>query len=108
MDGISVLPTLLGKEQPPKEFLYWEFYSPFHQAVRMGKWKGIRTGLNEPIHLFDLSRDVMEKDDLAPQHVHVVEKMLDIMEQQHEDSPYWPTETKSTEARDHKLYLEQN
>jgi len=54
IDGISVLPTLLGQSQKPHEFLYWEFYSPFQQAVRIENWKGIRVGTSEPIHLYDL------------------------------------------------------
>ena len=43
IDGISFKQALLGKEQKPHDFLYWEFPSyNGQQAVRMGKWKGIR------------------------------------------------------------------
>jgi arylsulfatase len=49
IDGISFLPTLLGKEnQEEHEYLYWEFpESGGQQAVRMGKWKGIRKNIKQ-------------------------------------------------------------
>ena len=59
------MPTLLGKKQKPHDFLYWEIHSPFHQAVRMGTWKGIRFGTDEPLELYDLSRDPGEKNNIA-------------------------------------------
>lgn len=92
-DGISVLPTLVGNEdqQETHDFLYWEFYNPFHQAVRIGDWKGIRLGTAEPIHLFNLKTDMREENNLAAQHPEVVRHMEVIMEQEHEPSPYWPT-----------------
>ncbi|MEK7993007.1 MAG: arylsulfatase, partial [Planctomycetota bacterium] len=47
IDGISVAPALMGKPQNPERPLYWESYESggFHQAVRMGRWKGVRHGL---------------------------------------------------------------
>ena len=43
IDGQSVLPTLLGKQQKPHEFFYWEFHEKgSKQAVRMGDWKAVR------------------------------------------------------------------
>ncbi len=41
-DGISFLPTLLGKDDQQKkhDYLYWEFYEQgSKQALRAGKWK---------------------------------------------------------------------
>ncbi len=90
-DGISVLPTLLGKKQMPHEFLYWEFYSPFQQAVRINNWKGIRLGTQEPIHLFDLNKDLMEVRDLASKYPEIVQKMTEIMENEHHPNPFWPS-----------------
>ena len=43
-DGISMLPTLLGKNlfQKKHEYLYWELYEGRpNSAVRYGKWKGV-------------------------------------------------------------------
>ena len=56
-DGISILPTLLGKPQKIKhDFIYFEIYEgPFQQSVRVGDWKGYRRGLKDPVELYDLS-----------------------------------------------------
>ncbi len=91
VDGISVLPTLLGQQQEPHPFLYWEFYNPFQQAVRMDHWKGIRLGTEANIHLFDLRTDVEELKNLAHQHPEIVAKMQQIMKEAHQPHPYWPT-----------------
>lgn len=91
LDGQSVLPTLLGKTQEPPEFLYWEFYSPFQQAVRIGDWKGIRLGTEEPIHLFDLKNDPRELKDLAAEQPSIVKQIETIMTEAHTPNPYWPT-----------------
>ena len=86
-DGISFLPTLLGKKQPEHEFLYWEFpeYNG-QQAVRMGKWKGIRKNMNNgslKIALFDLEKDRQEESDLAEQYPEIVAQIEKIMLEQH-------------------------
>ena len=94
-DGISVMPSLLGKDQQSDRHLYWEYYRPFQQAVRLGKWKGIRLGTEEPLHLFDLSSDEEEKHDLAKQHPDIVNRIEGIMAKEHIDSPYWPTVQKA-------------
>jgi len=96
MDGFSVLPTLLGETQKPHDFLYWEFYSPFQQAVRMDNWKGIRLGTEEAIHLYDLSKDLKERNNLARTHPKIVEKIASIMELEHQVNPYWPTVSKAS------------
>ena len=50
LDGLSLVPTLLGKpgEQKRHEYLYWEAAGPrqavVQQAVRWGDWKAIRGG----------------------------------------------------------------
>jgi len=80
-DGISIAPTLLGKgEQVQHEYLLWEYPEKGgQQAIRMGKWKGIRTNLkknpNAPIQLFDLSKDINETRDLASKYPEVVAKI---------------------------------
>ncbi len=89
-DGVSIVPTLLGAPQPAKEYLYWEYYSPFQQAVRVGQWKGIRLGIHDPLHLYDLRSDLQEKVDLADKHPQMVQKMEEIMTAQHEDTRFWP------------------
>ncbi|HHF42589.1 MAG TPA: hypothetical protein ENL38_02595 [Candidatus Aminicenantes bacterium] len=95
-DGISVVPTLLGRpdQQKHHEYLYWEFNMGKQQAVRMGKWKGIRFGgIKEPIELYDLSQDIGEKNNLANDHPEIIEQMDEIMRKARENSEYtafWP------------------
>ena len=84
IDGISMMPTLLGKgRQRQHEWLYFEFHGRKSQAVRLGDWKGIRTGLaknpNAPIELYDLSSDVAESTDIAGLQPDVVARISDIM-----------------------------
>ena len=89
-DGLSFLPTLLGKNQKEHKFLYWEFpeYNG-QQAVRMGKWKGIRKNMQEGnmgIELYNLEQDAKESNDLAGQYPKVVKKIEKIMLQEHQTS----------------------
>ncbi len=75
-NGISFLPTLLGKNRQQKkhDYLYWEFYEQgSKQAVRMGKWKAVRRPmLTGPIEIYDLSKDIAEENDLAEQYPELV------------------------------------
>jgi arylsulfatase A-like enzyme len=90
LDGISVLPTLKGNKQKDRDHLYWEYYSPFQQAVRMGDWKGIRFGTKEEIELYDLSKDWSESQNIALDHPKVVKEMNKIMNTSRSESPFWP------------------
>ena len=84
-DGLSLTPTLLGSGQPKEhEYLYWEYHAyGGKQAVRMGKWKGLRNKVKEvkdaPVELFDLEADPSEKNDLAAANPEMVKKVLGIM-----------------------------
>ncbi len=82
-NGISFLPTLLGKKRQQKlhEFLYWEFYEQgSKQAIRMGKWKAVRRPmLTGPIEIYDLSNDIGEENDVSksnPELVSTFEKLF--------------------------------
>jgi len=95
IDGISLLPTLLGhpEKQKKHEFLYWEFAAyGGQQAVRMGDWKGIRQKLllrKNPhlnIELYNLKTDIGETTDVAQDHPEIVDKIKRIMIEQHVNS----------------------
>ncbi|MEN8152668.1 MAG: arylsulfatase [Acidobacteriota bacterium] len=88
IDGISFLPALLEKGiQKKHKFLYWEFPSyNGQQAVRMGKWKGLRKNIfkgNLKIQLFDLSRDPSELNDVSKEYPEIVKEITDIMKKEH-------------------------
>jgi arylsulfatase A-like enzyme len=101
VDGISFAPTLLGKAQDARPFLYRE--SPGYggqQAVRVGDWKLVRQQLNpgpkvkNPApptrELYDLASDPSEAKDVAAQNREVVEKLSKIAKEQHMDSKLFP------------------
>ena len=83
IDGISFLPTLLGRPQREHEYLYWEYPSGGgKRAVRMGKWKAVQLGTRNPdasIQLFNLAEDLAEKHDVAGQHPDVVQRMAAVL-----------------------------
>ena len=75
IDGISVAATLLAQgTQKRHEYLFWH---SGQYAVRMGKWKGI--GKPPKVRLYDLEKDIGEKNDLAAQHPEIAKKLSDIM-----------------------------
>ena len=74
-------------DQMKHSYLYWEFMDiEGQQAVRMGKWKGLRNGLkrgNMKIELYDLETDSCEQRDVAPKHPEIVKKIGEIMKKEH-------------------------
>jgi arylsulfatase A-like enzyme len=90
IDGLSIVPTLMGKDQRPHEYLYWEFYERgFDQAIRMGDWKGIRNGLGEPLQLYNLKADLQEKNDVAARFGDIVAELEAKMKSCRADSDKW-------------------
>lgn len=94
IDGISVVPALFGRKLPhPHKYLYWDYghcRDRYDQAVRLGKWKGIREGQGNPIQLYDLSQDIGEEHDLARSHPDIVSQIQQIMEEAVVPSPRYP------------------
>ncbi|UCF38198.1 MAG: arylsulfatase [Acidobacteriota bacterium] len=91
-DGISFLPTLLGKDdQASHPFLYWEFYERGSaQAVRSGKWKAIRKPLfSGEVELYDLDTDLGENQDVSTQNPEVARQLVEFMSQAHTPSELW-------------------
>jgi arylsulfatase A-like enzyme len=90
LDGISVVPTLLGREQKPHEYLYWEFFERgFDQAIRVGDWKGVRNGLDAPLQLYNLKTDVGENSNVAEKKADVVARLEAMMKAARTDSERW-------------------
>jgi len=91
IDGISMVPALLGRKQPDHEFLYWEFHErSFKQAVRMGHWKAVSLGPDKPLELYDLSGDIGEKTNVAKDHPDIVAKIEVYLKGARTASKHWP------------------
>jgi len=101
LDGLSFAPTLLGKRQKERPFLYRE--SPGYagqQCVRVGDWKAIRQKLNpgprsreKPVvktELYNLKDDPFETTDVADKNPGILSRLEKILEAQHVASSLWP------------------
>jgi len=96
LDGISMLPTLLGRldQQKQHDYLYWEFYERGgKRAVRLGKWKAIQRNLHKdadsPILLYDVEADPAEQHDLAADHPEVIAQVRAAFAEAHEPTDTW-------------------
>ncbi len=91
-DGVSLLPTLLGQPKTNShDFLYWEFHERgFQQAVRMGDWKAVRLGADQPLELYNLKTDLGEKQNVADQNPKVIAQIEKYLKTARTDSPDWP------------------
>ena len=93
LDGIDVSPVLLDSGvAPARNHLYWEYHPGGGiQAVRMGRWKGVRTGLkqnsNALVQLYDLEEDPTESVDVAKENPDIAAQILEIMKKEHRPSP---------------------
>jgi arylsulfatase A-like enzyme len=91
IDGISFLPTLLGRAQKKHEYLYWEFHERgFHQAIRQGDWKAVRLGPDKPVELYDLKSDLGETKNVAGSNGAVVSRMEELFRAARTESREWP------------------
>ena len=90
IDGISFLPELLGRDSRQKkhEYLYWEFQGK--QAVRYGDWKAVKQGAGKPLELYDLARDMGEKENVAELHPEVVSAIEEILGTARTESALFP------------------
>lgn len=97
IDGISILPTLLGEmeKQQKHDFLYWEYKE--EQAVRMGNWYGYKNkkGLLE---IYDLVKNPMQDKDLSGEFPEIAMKIDEIMKTEHTPSDVWPSPGETDEA----------
>ncbi|MGN6493871.1 MAG: arylsulfatase [Agriterribacter sp.] len=87
-DGISFLPTLLGKndKQQKHPYLYFEFPERSGQvALRIGDWKLVKSNMkkdrNAPWELYDLLKDKAEANNIASQHPELVKKAEQLLQQ---------------------------
>jgi len=90
LDGISIVPTLLGKEQQPHEYLYFTWdpeqgpRGPGY-AVTQGDWKGVVHSCadgealapsgDDAMELYNLEADPQEASDVASQHPDIAQRL---------------------------------
>lgn len=89
IDGVSYLPSLLGQsaDQKKHEYLYCASQEGATSVgVRYGNWKLVRYGRGTKIgpqpadwRLYDLSQDIGENNNIAEQHMDVVETILALL-----------------------------
>jgi arylsulfatase A-like enzyme len=93
IDGVTVLPTLLGEKQNLSDrFLYWEYPGGgLRQAVRWRNWKAVRLAPGRKLELYDLAGDLSEKQNVADQHPEAVARIEAYLKTARTESPNWPT-----------------
>lgn len=94
-DGISFLPTLMGKEEAQKQhdYLYFTFMErDGSQAVRKGPWKLIELKLrsdNPVFELYNVEEDPSETTNVAAENPQIVEELKQLMSEAYETNPVW-------------------
>ncbi|MBN2270017.1 MAG: arylsulfatase [Sedimentisphaerales bacterium] len=90
IDGISYLPTLLGRPQDQKthHHLYWELAG--RQGIRMGDWKLVRTRPGATIELYNLADDIGEKNDIGKENPEILAKMTEMLTTARTESEVFP------------------
>ena len=99
IDGISFLPTLLGKEgQKQHDYLYWEFHElGGRKALRKGDWKLIKYNIQKPDHakveLYNLSTDIGEQNNIADSNPKLVSELSTLMDSARTESDVFKFES---------------
>ncbi|MEO6080305.1 MAG: sulfatase-like hydrolase/transferase [Steroidobacteraceae bacterium] len=75
LDGMNLFPVLQGRSRDVERTLFWRStsYGWQQRAVRSGTWKLVVDGGHE--FLFDLSKDISERNDLARSRQDIAQKL---------------------------------
>jgi arylsulfatase A-like enzyme len=84
VDGLSILPTLTGRNSAQKlhGYLYWEFNG--WTAIRQGTWRAVKPDKAKTWELYDLAADPSESKDLASAHPDILAKLTALAAAAHE------------------------
>jgi arylsulfatase A-like enzyme len=91
-DGLSIVPTLSGKESEQKQhdYLYWAFYERgAGHALRQGNWKLVQQPYYSPPRLYNLAEDLGEEHDLAREQPDRVRELLKKMAAANQPNAAW-------------------
>lgn len=103
IDGISMLPTLLGKPNVQKqhEYLYWERNQA--HGIRKGDMKAVITYDKETkkpvVEIFNLAKDPYEKNDLTASEPQLKNEFLEIAKSAHIESDLFPLFKKQKKSK---------
>ncbi|MBQ3351746.1 MAG: arylsulfatase [Thermoguttaceae bacterium] len=96
LDGISLVPTLLGNpdNQKSHEYLYWEFHEMGgKRAVRFGDFKAVQNDMNKKprgkIEIYNIVEDPKELNNLADKRPDLVQKARKILNSARTPNPIW-------------------
>ncbi len=78
VDGLSILPTLLGRKATQKQHdsLYWEIND--WTAIRQGTWRAVKPPKQEGWALYDLATDPSESKDVAGAHPAMLSRLTQL------------------------------
>ncbi len=87
IDGISVLPTLVGEaaasgKQRQHEYLYWEING--WTAIRQQQWRAVKPSGKSAWELYDLADDPSESKDLSTAQPQILSKLIALATAAHE------------------------
>ena len=115
-DGISILPVLMGKSTLEHEYLYFELQldgwnrkmpdGGFRQAIRMGKWKGVRYGTASETELYDLENDLHETRNLSAEYPEITKRINQLFMEARTDTEGFPYGGKIQDYKAKERYLE--
>ncbi len=105
IDGVDLMPLLKGGKSLERDALFWHYPHYSNQggfpsgAIRMGNWKLIERYEDGQVHLYDLSKDLSEHEDLSTVHPGQVSKMRKKLHQWYEDVDAKFLEAKGKEGK---------
>ncbi|MEO2000400.1 MAG: sulfatase-like hydrolase/transferase [Pirellulales bacterium] len=108
IDGVSILPTLLGKKQSFDRTLFWVrregghlYQGQDYYAVRRGPWKLLQNTPFEKFQLFNLSDDPLESTDVSNKHRPIVRELTEALRRHVQEAAQvpWQQSTSDEDSR---------
>jgi len=84
IDGLSFVPFLEGQYETNQErAIFWHYPNTYDQppysTVRKGDWKMIYHHADRKLELFNIAKDISEKNDLADENTEKLNEMVDVL-----------------------------